>query len=542
MDLAIYNLVRKFLLKNEYHVNYDELKLQLLSHPSYPSLHAITGVLEHFGIEHLAAEVPIENKTLEQLPKTFLTLVNTNGVNTYAVATKFDKTIELLVQKSTKKVLKEDFLDDWSGIVLVLDEAPQGMKYGNISSRGPSTLLKIVPIAVLVAIFFSFLPNIFQIAHFVLTTIGVFLSMLIVHYELGFKSKITERWCSSGKSTSCENIFNSKGAYLTRDIKLSDIGLVYFCGLFATWMMGLSINASDYPIKIVSILSLPITFYSIYYQYKVVKKWCPLCLGIVGILWLQFGSLFLVNAMGNLSFDFISVSALFISFLLVTLLWVILKPLLIKEKELGKIQLEHQKFKRNTNLFNTLYKKQDILHTEIEGLENEILLGSKAAPIRLLLVTNPLCHYCKSAHADAEKLLKKHPGEISVRIRFNVNLRDNDNMGYKVALRLLELYKTARVEEYSTALNEAYTDHMDIKSWLSKWKEASHGSYREILLLQNEWCQDHAIHFTPAFYVNGREWPKEYERKDLSYFIEELLEQQFQQEEHIPLETMGMES
>ena len=26
----------------------DELEFQLLSHPSYPSLHAVTGVLDHF--------------------------------------------------------------------------------------------------------------------------------------------------------------------------------------------------------------------------------------------------------------------------------------------------------------------------------------------------------------------------------------------------------------------------------------------------------------------------------------------------------------
>ena len=43
-------IVKKLLSKNAISFDKKELDFQIQSHPSYPSLHAITGVLDHFNI------------------------------------------------------------------------------------------------------------------------------------------------------------------------------------------------------------------------------------------------------------------------------------------------------------------------------------------------------------------------------------------------------------------------------------------------------------------------------------------------------------
>ena len=54
MDAQLYQLLQLLIVKNNIQLHKEELKLQLLSHPSYPSLHSVTGVLEHFGVPNVA--------------------------------------------------------------------------------------------------------------------------------------------------------------------------------------------------------------------------------------------------------------------------------------------------------------------------------------------------------------------------------------------------------------------------------------------------------------------------------------------------------
>ena len=77
MKDTLINLVQKLLKKNQISFDKEELSFQIQSHPSYPSLHAITGVLDHFNIENVAADVPQNTETLLQLPNCFIAQINT---------------------------------------------------------------------------------------------------------------------------------------------------------------------------------------------------------------------------------------------------------------------------------------------------------------------------------------------------------------------------------------------------------------------------------------------------------------------------------
>ncbi len=61
--------------------------------------------------------------------------------------------------------------------------------------------------------------------------------------------------------------------------------------------------------------------------------------------------------------------------------------------------------------------------------------------------------------------------------------------------------------------------------WFEKWRIAiDKENYISELEKGNTWCKENAINFTPEVLINGKSFPKEYNRTDLIFFIEDLEE------------------
>ena len=70
-------ILNKLLINHNIYVNENELQLQLLSHPSYPSLYAIADILDYNNIENLVVTIPVNEETIEALPIFFITKFKT---------------------------------------------------------------------------------------------------------------------------------------------------------------------------------------------------------------------------------------------------------------------------------------------------------------------------------------------------------------------------------------------------------------------------------------------------------------------------------
>jgi len=524
MGGALYYLLTSFLLKEDIRLNQDELKLQLLSHPSYPSLHSVTGVLDHFGIENMALEVPNNRETLFQLPNYFIALVSNDDVEEFVIITQLENGIELLYgNKKKERVSIDKFLHIWNGIIVAIEKTSSKLPTKKVNSPFLLNSMFFLSAFIVLSVFFFMKPSLFQSTHFIVSLAGIWISFLIIKHEFGFQSKTLEKICTANEVTNCDAVLNSKGASISNYFKLSDISLIYFIGLTISSIFIISFSASTNTIIIVSLLALPITFYSIYYQYNIVKKWCPLCLGIVAVLWLQCYTLFFNQTfISSIKLDSKSSFILFFSFLVTTSIWLFIKPLLKKQQELEKLEIEHHKFKRNFELFNAVYSKGKIIDTRpIDS--KEIVLGNKNASLRILIITNPQCFYCKEAHTDLEKVLHRNPDKVAIVIRFNVS-PDKDSIATKIANRILEIYNTESEKKCREALHEVYKSDADLNQWLLKYGESSDTTFNNVIEAQRNWCHDNNINFTPAIFINNRPFPKEYNRSDLNYFIEDLIE------------------
>jgi len=465
-------LLKILLRRNNISVNEEELEFQILSHPSYPSLHAVTGVLDHFAVNNYALEVPKHVDTLNLLPSSFLALIHGDKDNGYALVSKHDHGFQLSFGSDKSKIVTVDyFLEVWTGVIVIVESDKQEV----VVEGQRLNLAKITSIATIisfVAIFFFNGPDLFQAIHFLLTLLGVAICVLIVQHELGFHSKVLDRFCSEeSKKTSCNAVLNSKGATLFGSFKFSDIGIVYFVSLVFLWLLIIMGNAST--VVLITALAIPFTLYSIYYQYRVVRKWCPLCLSVVTVLWLQAASLSFVDskiAVASLTLNGVLLAAF--SFLATFALWQFIAPILKKEQELSALKIEHFKFKRSFNIFKSLSSGVECIDTDIAG-SSELVFGDRSdgSPLKVVVITNPLCGFCKEAHELVENLLKRKDRPVQVTIRFNVS-EDPNSIDRKIALRLIEIYKIAGDQVCLEAMHEVY-GKFSPAPWLLKWEEPS---------------------------------------------------------------------
>lgn len=513
--------------KNNIQIDKDEAKVQLLSHPFYPSIHSITDLFNHFNIDNLALKVNCDLETFSQLPDAFLAQISDSKEENLILVTKVSNGVKLRFNenKSVFRSLNE-FFDLWTGILVVV-EKPVKKNKGKIGSI--NYIKKGIILTTFICLGYLFVnskPSLFQIVHFLLSSLGIYISYLIVQHELGFHSKILNKFCTGqNKKTNCDAVLSSEGATLFGLFKLSDVGLVYFASTVTGWLILIQ-NEFYFPsiIFILSSLAIPFTLFSIYYQAKIVKSWCPLCLTVVGILWLQFGSLFLNTSFWNnlLIIDY-SYGLFSVGFLIVMSLWVFIQPLLKKEQELEKLEIQHIKFKRNFNLFKAALNLNNSVEITIPET-SELVFGNKNSNFTIVLVTNPMCGYCKESHKLVEKILSNEKLDFKIIIRFNVSPENIESLGVKIAKKILEIYHTTNEDQCLKALSDIYGE-LDAETWLKKWGETSDRSYLEILKNEKEWCNDNKINFTPAILINGRQYPKEYGRMDLLYFLEDLIEE-----------------
>ena len=536
MDEIVFDLLRKSAIQN---IDKDELKLQISSHPSYPSLHAITGVLDHFGIENMALDVPQTNEVYEQLPMYFIAHLKNEESEDIVCVEKKDSTVLIRYSdKKNKKITKEDFLKNWSGVVVVIEKEELSDKKKTREYK----FLKNIPITLLIAVigvsYFNATVSLFHVLHLLVSLIGVYVSYLIVKHTLGFNSKTVDKFCASTKKTNCDAVIHSNGAKLFGIVPLSDISFIYFLSITISWFAYNIFAIFNYTIFItLSLAAIPIIIYAIIYQGLIVKKWCPLCLAISGVLICQAIMSYFINP---IHFDF-ETKGFFIvmaSTLLVITLFILVKPLIGEKLYLGKEQVAYYKFKRNFSVFNALYSKNKVINTAIE-LSNEIVFGNRKAKIEIVVITNPMCYFCKATHQAIESLLKTREKALKVTIRFNINTQSKEDVSYKIATTLINIYQKNE-KMCREAMHQVYTEGTDVDKWLLAYNLYTKTGQHQLLEAEKNWCTTNNINFTPAVYLNHKEFPKEYDLSDLHFFMDDFLEQNNElNEETIVLEPIN---
>ncbi|MBC9910523.1 vitamin K epoxide reductase family protein [Chitinophaga varians] len=524
----------------------DELKVKITrttlskeieEHPDYPSLLSISDVLNKYAVENLA--IQLNPDKLEEAPLPLITLIKgrKTGPDFFTVVKEVKKNTVLFYDPERRRWTtqpKEDFLKKYLGAVLLAEpseEKPAGeheyakkLKEEKRNSFFQQLIVFGIPAIVALAAIFAFLhTGMSALLPFLFTTItlaGAVTSALLVWHELDQSNPVTQQICGYGEKSGCGAVLRSKASKIA-GISWSAIGFTYFMGQILLLLFSGIVNPRSLLIvSWLNILTLPFLFFSIYYQWQVIKRWCTLCLFIQGLLILQFatalaGSWHSLILADNINHELILMLLTMFAVPFITLM--LLTPALENAKENRNNKRELRRLKHNPEIFNALLTKQKAVTEPTEGLG--ITLGNPDAKHKLIKVCNPYCGPCAKAHTPMDELLNNNP-DVQVQLIFLATNNEADSRSLPVK-HLLAITEKNSEQLTRQALDDWYlSGQKNYEIFAGKYplNGELHRQSAKVEAMA-DWCRKTGIAFTPTFFINGHQLPTPYNLNDLKFFL-----------------------
>lgn len=360
-------------------------------------------------------------------------------------------------------------------------------------------------------------------AFYLLGMIGLISSIALLQKQFGIES-IVSSVCNAGGKSDCDAVINSKYSRLFGLIHLSEVGVLYFFGTAILIVLS-ALNSKSFPsaLLVTSLLAQPAVFASVLYQWKVIKKWCPLCLFIMGALFLQFVLLLIVSP--QVLFSWQELWLALSSFMLPAVFWLLIRGRYTASFELEKAEKRLYNFTKNERVFQALLDTQP--EVKIGIFNKELKIGFDSAPIKIIVVSNPNCGPCFSAHKTIKDLAGQLKDEIQIIYRFLIP--EGDSMANEACSCIIGNLHYGDIGSAQNALSEWYSQQLTPMEWFQKYAIASHADKAEIqkaIYEHSKWSADAGINSTPAIIINNKLMPDEFLPADLPFQIRKLRQRQ----------------
>lgn len=359
-----------------------------------------------------------------------------------------------------------------------------------------------------------------SLAYLVGAFLGVIFTMLLLWHDVDAHNPFLREVCGGkGQKTNCGAVLGSKGATFL-GVNWSAWGFAYFATFFTTQFIYVGQLGMLSFWSGISLLAAPYVVYSIYYQWKVIGQWCPLCLGVqAALIWNTVAALLFFESSSLWTWDWYIVGVILvlgIGFLLGTYYGV---PLLKRAKDGLDYQRKWTRLRYNQDIFEAMLYKGNPVSSPVDGLG--ILVGNPDAKREIIKVCNPYCGPCSKAHPELEELIKQHP-DFRLRIIFTATGEQDDHKTAPVAhlLAIQEMEGRVKVKQ---ALDDWYlAPQKDYGSFAEKYpmNNEEQGVQKQKVQAMHAWCNQMKIRATPTIYIDGYELPDSYrveELKNLSW-------------------------
>ncbi|SHI84313.1 vitamin K epoxide reductase family protein [Aquimarina spongiae] len=516
MEHNIEKIVESVLIENGIgNYNKKDLELQLQIHPNYPSFQSITDALDYFDIDNIAIKVPRD--ALDQLPKSFISLVKNGNSDEIVAVNKKSKTIEIKHSSLKKKKYSfEDFKQIWVTNVIAVED-----NSSNNFISGQSLFQNILIAILLISVGLIFVNrnwSIGEVFFLGLSIAGLTFSVFAIQERLGYKSQTVHQFCTSVGKSNCGDVINNNSGILFKGFSLADAGVLFFGSLTLYQIFHGYTSALLIPV----LIGVPFVLYSLYSQAFIIKTWCAICLSM-GLVSIGLAVIALTSLSININWQTLPGLALVTS--LFTIGYFFIRDKIKENKEYRSQNLKLNRFKRDGQIFGLLYNNSDkVADTTI--LENEIILGNPNANFKIISLTNPMCGFCKNAFEAYSRLLKSMGEHLQIVVRLSINPEETNNQATKIGLRLFEIYDTQGSQAFIEAYTSWFADRTFSK-WIKKFGTPNNNmKHNEIFKKQINWANKHELHYTPASIINGTIYPKKYTYDEFFYFVSMLIEQQ----------------
>ncbi|MGN6266350.1 MAG: vitamin K epoxide reductase family protein [Ginsengibacter sp.] len=528
------NVASCYVKELKLNVSKTTLKERLNENPFFPSLYSLSNTFERFDIPHQAVKIDKEN--LENLTTPYIAYVKgqNTGKDFVLVTSVTDQEVQYIAEnKKVKKVAKNDFLKNFEHIILQAEpDEKSGEKDFMINRRKEITTANktsaIIAASVLIfglTLFFFLhsLPVHFIASASVLLFIktgGLAATVLLLVYEIDKSNAFVKSICTAGKEANCGAVLQSKASKIF-GMSWSEAGFFYFASTFL-FVLFPTISFADKTLvlSVANILAAPYILFSVYYQSKVVKQWCPLCLTVQAVLAMElawsvvnFWQHFALNVLPS------AFSLLYIAYslLIPITVWYILKPLILKAKEESVYKAAYKRLLYNPEIFNHLLQQQPAAADGYQNLGIEI--GNPDAENTIIKVCNPYCGPCAKAHPVLDEIIHNNKN-VKLKLIFTASNDKDDKRGI-AARHLLAINQKRDILKTQQALDDWYlSDKKDYGAFAAKYPINGEIKQQELQIEKMKtWCKEAEISFTPTIFINGRRLPEKYKIEELKYIL-----------------------
>lgn len=525
----------KFLESLNVNIKSSSIDEVLQSHPDWPSLLCISDSLKKWNIPNAAGNIPLER--IDEIPTPFMALMRRKQVP-LTIVTKVTPThVEQYTERFNKKetVNREDFFKFWKGVYLIAEPTESSgintdvsvdRKIKTFFNNGKALFVLIVAlIAFQCYIFFTSSPmNILLgtevtsvIIQFSFTLIGFLISLLLLWYEIDKNNILLQKVCTGIAKGNCSAILSSRGSRIFNWLNWSEVGFTFFASSFLFLIFSKNVKDVMSTLFMANIFASPYILYSIYYQWKIAKQWCVLCLGIQAVIFgLLLNALFYLNTFSLYTTWELMTQALTL-LISVALFWFSIKPFLLKIQTGKNARMENRRVKYNSEVFDSLLKKQRRIEEPDKSLGIE--LGNSNAVNKIVKVCNPYCNPCSVAHQKIEQLLKTGLN-LSIRVIYTAP-NNEENLMYNPVRHFLALANENNrglLKEALDAWHEMEEKDYEVFARKFPYNEKFGDQGNKIEAMRN-WCQKIEIDYTPTIFLNGYQIPDLYDVGEIEYFL-----------------------
>lgn len=509
----------KYLKTEKITIDQNEFLFQVQSHNNYPTLLAISDTLTFFKVNNLATR--LEHNDVVHLPNTFIALLQEETSSYLSLVERKGDGFQISKDEKTSIISNEMFEKMFQNIVLLAEK-----EENELTAKKSNNLVVFGLIFILITYLFSVFTNDSSLLTFLFigfAGIGIYLSLEAISHEFGIQTKFSEAVCTITKNSDCDAVINAKKSKFLENFNFSEASITFFSAqILGLLLFAVSHKLSDFfsLTMIILLFSIPITFFSFYQQILVAKKWCPICLAIISIIYLEIGTLL---AFTNFIFTINTITvAYFILIFLGSYLTVVFVKKMIKQNLDFKSKIiESNRFKRKYSLFKMALQSNDKVDEKISN-SNNIILGNPEAKLKIRIVSSPFCGHCKEAHKIIEEILNLYKDKVCFDLHFNFDISKNDEKSKRVHQKLIQIYLSEGQNIFMKALHSWFENKEESKLLSIPTSQINDLKINEILFEQFSWNQENKINYTPAIIINNYLFPKEYQRNELIYFINEL--------------------
>lgn len=496
------------------------IKESLLSNPHYPTFKSICDVLGEWKIEHYPLKYQPDE--LKEIEPPYIAHFNEGGGQVAFVTKIQDNKVHYFNSyKSQVWNTLDKFFEQCSGAVILLNpDKESGDKEYKRKRQNEFLHKAILPVALGMFLIFSLLTILTTLSKdniidnrllilFFTKIIGITFSILLLLHEFEVHNPLTDNLCHLNRATNCNTVLNDSSSKIFGWFGWADTGFIYFTGGFLVLLIGL--GASDYSLlAIISAMSIPYPVYSVYYQGFVLKKWCPLCLGVQLVLISEF--LILLPQFSNMHFSFTGISDFLFIFMIIGIIY-ISSIMYFREKSSNESNyFKYLGFKKNPAILRTLLLNQK--YYSIPVTESSLAFGHKNTLMNLTIFLSLHCSHCARAFEKVKKILK-----AETKTSINIILITSD-------INILNtLYHLKRMNKDGEALE--ILDQWFNSDPYSRNKISETLCIPDIDDISDEVSNENLNLFkacdvigTPSVFINGYLLPNQYDIDDIKYFSE----------------------